>query len=157
MLDGPNKSPGGIDEVSWWFAPIIAICPALLVAALAGFVAIWTESIRAIALVWGISAWVSVVALSVWNRVTHRFSVLDLSTALTIAAIVGAPTGLIAAMTGASPADVGIRFVCSFAGALQGAIVAWFIVRPDIRAQQTSAESNAEEEEEEPNPPTSPS
>lgn len=160
MLFEPNKearSPldaSAIDAIAWWVAPAFAIGPALLIAALAGLVAAWTETLRSMAFVWGISAGIAVIALEIWHRITC-YSVLLLSTTLTVAAIVGAFTGLIAALTGSSPADSGIRFMCSLAGALQGAAVAWLIVRPDIGAPKPDDEEH-ENEDDPPNPPTSP-
>ena len=139
---------------AWWFAPIIAISPALLIALLAGYVPGWTDEIRALALVWGASAWAAVASLNGWHMVTARFSALSISTLVTIAAIVGGFAGLVAAMTGSPAADSSVRFLSAMLGSFQGAIVAWFLIGPTV-SQPIAEEKRTPEPDEDANPPTS--
>ena len=142
MLHAPNG--GAIEAVAWWLAPMIAALPALVVGALAELAD--AEHVRANAIVWGIGAALAASALEGWRGITKRFAGLPLSTAFTIAAIVGGAVGMIAGLTASTSAGFGIRLFCGFAGAVQGGALAWFIVRPDLAPPEV--------QEDAPNPPT---
>jgi hypothetical protein len=145
LLGPPNASATEMN--AWGVTTMFAVLPALIVGALAGLSPAGADQIREAAWAWGIGAWAAAVVLKGWRLLTKRFANLPLSTALAIAAVLGAAVGMVGGITQGTPIAFAIWLTCGIAGALQGALVAWFIASPEASAP--------EEEADDPNPPTS--
>lgn len=151
LLGPPNAE--ATEMHAWAFTTLLAVLPAFVVGALAGLAPAGADQIREAAWAWGIGAWAAAAVLKGWRFLTKRFANLPLSTALAIAAVVGAAVGMVGGLTRGAPIAFAIWFICSIVGALQGALVAWFVASPEPSAPEE--EAGEDEEADEPNPPTS--
>jgi hypothetical protein len=110
---------------------------------------------------WGTGAALTAMALKFWHGTTRRFNTPNFWTSMTIGAIAGAVVALFAAASAGNAIPATARAVAALLGSLQGAVVAWFIARPDLDVppvmQPDPDETNDEltSDGDAPNPPTS--
>lgn len=158
-MNSHEQSRGTSRVLSWWLANLAALLPAAIVALL--FINATHELGRLLfgcALAWAAAAILSARLLEFWHWITRRFDVLSWSTTLTIALIVGALVGFVAASIAADPLRSAFAFAASLLGSLQGAAAVWFIVGPDIAPPpewQDDPETEDGRGDDTPNPPTS--